>query len=498
TLVFSTFTGSSSDNWGFTATYGPDGSFYAGGIVGGNGFHTTTGAFQTNFKNGTWDVGIMKFSSGTGPGNVQKIYATYLGGSNNEYPHSLVVDAQGELVVFGRTSSSDFPALTTIGPGGSSTTPAGRNIYVTKFNASGGGLIGSILIGGSGDDGVNIEDQDETVTNTNNTIHTQSLIRNYGDWSRGEVILDGSGNIFVASCTQSQDFPIIGTAFQSTFGGGPTKQDGVVLKINPGCNSVLFSSFLGGTRDDVALVLDQDPVSGDIYVGGATASKDLPGTSAGVYQPSIGSDSIGGFLCRISQDGSTLKATTYLATNGNKAATSIYGVKFDRFGFPYVMGTTTGTWPTKLLHPTDFINAGAKQFITKLQPDLSAVIYSTTFGTNAGMPNISPVAFLVDRCQNVYVSGWGSFYELSTGPDPYNLAGTKGMPVTSNALKSTTDGRDFYFIVIQRDAASLLYATFFGEDDNGNSCCSEHVDGGTSRFDKNGVIYQAICANCFG
>jgi gliding motility-associated-like protein len=75
--------------------------------------------------------------------------------------------------------------------------------------------------------------------------------------------------------------------------------------------------------------------------------------------------------------------------------------------------------------------------------------------------------------------------------------GTSGMPVSPNAIKKTTDGRDFYFIVIQKNASALLYATFFGQVD-GPESVSEHVDGGTSRYDQNGIIYQAICANCGG
>ncbi len=111
------------------------------------------------------------------------------------------------------------------------------------------------------------------------------------------------------------------------------------------------------------------------------------------------------------------------------------------------------------------------------------------------IPNISPVAFLVDRCENVYVSGWGGW--LYAGADPYGLAGTAGMPISPNAIKKITDNRDFYFIVIQKNASALLYATYFGQMDGPRSI-SEHVDGGTSRYDKEGAIYQAICANCAG
>ena len=489
TLVFATFSGSTTTNWGFTATYGPDGSMYAGGIVGAPGFKVSTGAYQINYKGGTWDVGLMKFD----PKGVTRVYGTYLGGTGNDYPHSLVVDPQGQLVVFGRTGSTtgaagdQFPTTKLVGPGGK------RDIYVTKFNATGTALIGSIRIGGSGDDGTNIDDQDENVASERD-LRSESLILNYGDWSRGEVILDGANNIYVATCTQSADFPIVGAVFQPTFKGGtPTQngggQDAAIIKINPDCSGLIFSSFLGGTDQDAALVMDLSPTTGDIYVGGLTNSTDMPGIKAGALQSTL-QGAIDGFVSIISNDGSTLKATTYLGTTGNNV---VYGVKFDRFGFPYVMGTTSGTWP--VINATWSV-AGSKQFVAKLKPDLSAFVYSTTFGSaGARSPNISPVAFLVDRCQNVYVSGWGSFYTVEN-PDPYNLAGTVGMPVTPDAIQSITDGRDFYFIVIKRDATALLYGTFYGQKDVNGESLSEHVDGGTSRYDKNGVIYQAICANC--
>jgi gliding motility-associated-like protein len=102
------------------------------------------------------------------------------------------------------------------------------------------------------------------------------------------------------------------------------------------------------------------------------------------------------------------------------------------------------------------------------------------------VPNISPVAFLVDRCENVYVSGWGGTLNA------YQSAGTFGMPLTPDAYQNTTDGADFYFFVLKKNATQQLYGSFFGRDGG----LPDHVDGGTSRFDQSGVIYQGICAQC--
>ena len=65
------------------------------------------------------------------------------------------------------------------------------------------------------------------------------------------------------------------------------------------------------------------------------------------------------------------------------------------------------------------------------------------------------------------------------------------MPISSDAFQSTTDGSDFYIMVLEDDASGLVYGSYLG-----SSSSTEHVDGGTSRFDRKGKIYQAVCAGC--
>lgn len=469
TLIFCSFSGSKGDNWGYTATYGPDGSFYGGGIVLGSGFAVSLGAFQTNWGGGSTiepsDIGIIKLS----PDGTTRIYATYIGGSGDEQPHSLVVDGAGNLIIAGRTNSPNYPTTGTdfLGTKGG----GGYEIIVTKLNATGTNLIGSRRIGGTGDDGVNISPVRSGVS---------SLQQNYGDDGRSEVILDGAGNIYVASCTRSSNFPATANTFQTSFGGGT--QDGVVLKLNPAVSNLIFASYLGGDGDDAAYVLSLAP-NGNIYIAGGTASTDLPGNTAGTIGPS-NNGGIDGFVSIISNNGNSILRTTYLGTS---ATDQVYGVQFDKFGFPYVTGQTRGAWP--VTPNSVYSNPGAPQFIAKLQPDLSGFVYSTTFGHASSIPNISITAFLVDNCENVYVSGWGG------SVDPYPSSLTTGMPVTPDAIQKTTDGSDFYFFVLKKNAASQLFGSFYGQ--NGGNF-PDHVDGGTSRFDKQGVIYQAVCANCGG
>lgn len=479
TVIFVSFTGSLVDEYGFTATPGPDGSLFSGSLVFGEGFRTTPGAYKQDFQGGGergTDVGIFKFTP-----NGQRAWATYLGGGDSEYPHSLICDPQGNLIVIGRTySGSSFPMVgsrnTIYGDGGNA------DLFISKLNANGTALIGSIVVGGSGPDCVNYQERQRP---GGSGPAAASTMRFYGDDSRSEVVLDKDGNIYVAAQTQSmgsKPFYTTPGVFQPSGQGG--NQDGVVLKIDRDCKNIIWSSFLGGSGDDGAFVLAVQPVTRDIYVAGATNSADLPGGTLGSYQPSP-AGGIDGFIVQISNDGTGVLRKTYLGTG---AFDAIYGINFDRNMYPYVMGTTEGgNWPV--------INAaysipGSSQFVVKMKKDLSGVEYSTVFGNGNRQPNISPVAFLVDRCENVYISGWGGW--ISPNGNPYGTGGVVGMPL-KDAMKTTTDNRDFYFFVMKKDAADILYGSYFGQMGGEG----EHVDGGTSRYDELGVIYQAICANCF-
>lgn len=469
-IIFSSFSGSTADNWGFTATPDKNGNFYAGGIVFNNGYPATVGAFQQSFQGGAFDVGIMKFT----PDGTQVLYATYLGGKQQrEQPHSLVADDSGNLIVVGRTHSSDFPVtVPNLGPCGKA------DIFVTILSADGKSINASRKIGGSENDGLNVAELADV-------INPSTIRRNYGDDARSEVIIDHGGNICIAASSQSADFPLT-NAFQSSNKGGAFNQDAVVMRISPDLVTIFLSSYLGGSGDDAAFVLASLP-NGNLYVGGATVSADFPGNRNNTVINSYQGGNSDGFISIIN-NAHQLENTAFMGTPGHDV---VFGLKTDRLGFPYICGTTTGNWPV--------INAAysvpqSKQFIAKLKPDLSAFVYSTVFGSpNSDRPNISPVAFMVDRCENVYVSGWGGI--INTLTNYMNGQSTFNMPITPDAYKNElqTDGSDLYFFVLSKNATGILYGSYFGQT---GGYGGEHVDGGTSRFDENGAIYQAICANC--
>ncbi len=465
TLVFATYTGSVSDNWGMTATYDNSGNAYTAGIIFGWGYPTTTGAFQTAMAtptsgtNNPYDISISKFNV-TGS---SLLYSTYLGGASIESPQSIVVDMNNELVLLGRTNSTNFP---TTSNAFDNTLSGAFDLVVCKFNQTGTALQASTYIGGSVDDGVNISQ-----------FGLSSLKYNYSDDARGAVIIDNNNNVLVGSCTQSSDFPVTSGCNQPVLAG---MQDGCVFKMNSSLSNLVYSTFLGGSLNDAVynIALDSKQCA---YVTGGTESSNFPATN-GVLHPTH-QGGIDGFITHLSFGGNSILHSTFLGTALYEQS---FFVQTDKVNNVYVYGQCSGNYP---ITSGTYSNANSGQFIHGMDSTLSSTIFSTEFGTGAGTPDIVPSAFLIDNCENIYVSGWGGilYYQNNLASTTFNL------PVTPGAFMTSTDGNDFYFLVMQKNATALTYATFFG-----GPWSEEHVDGGTSRFDKAGIIYQAICESCGG
>jgi len=466
-LIFSTYSGSSADNWGHTATYDAEGNLYSGGTVFGAGFPATVGSFQAGFS-ALVDVGILKFS----PDGSQLIYATYLGGNNTDIPNSLIVNSKNELLILGTTSSTNFPTSSTafqkIFGGGMAVEPVGglelfngSDIFVSKLSVDGKQLLASTYVGGKGNDGI--------------SAVGPVRIKNYGDSFRGEIELDSQDNIFVVSSTNSENFPVQ-NADQTKLSG---IQDGVLIKLSSELNTLLWGTYVGGNGFDAAFSI-KPAKNGDAYVTGITQSTNLA-TSNTSYQPKINGTEDA--FVAVYTDGK-LKAATYMGTS---AADGGYLLDLDPNENIFIYGLTTGEYPvTKGLYN----NARSNQFIHALDRTLSKSIFSTTIGSGRGTPDISPTAFLVSECGNIYIAGWGGDVNIQTS---YNTASsTAGLPVTDDAIQTVTTGSNFYIAILEEGARSLLYATYFGSENR--QAEGDHVDGGTSRFDKNGIIYHATCS----
>ncbi|MDB9910488.1 gliding motility-associated C-terminal domain-containing protein, partial [Flavobacteriales bacterium] len=274
----------------------------------------------------------------------------------------------------------------------------------------------------------------------------------------------------------STDFPIVG-GFQNTNKGG---QEGCIVKMDNQLSSIIWSSYLGENADDAiySLALDKDD---NIYVTGGTASALFP-TTANAYQ-TVHQDTLkaDAFISLISSNGSQI---LYSSLYGSPAYDQSYFVEIGSTDAVYLFGQTKAS-DTTLVQNATYFESGGGQFIVVFTKDLASILRATVVGTGKGSPDISPTAFLVDVCDKIYLSGWGS-----------NLGGplsTLNLPVSTAAFQSTTDGNDFYLMVVDDALSSMVYATYFG-----GSQSNEHVDGGTSRFDKKGIIYQSVCAGCGG
>lgn len=477
-IVFSTYIGSVASNFGFTATDDLDGNLIAGGCVFASGYPTTTGAVQDDFSfivNSNCDVSISKFSAD----GSQLLYSTYLGGDGLEMPHSVIADSQGNYIVMGNTGSSNFP--TTPGAyqnnliGGPEFTFStffiqgnhddGCDFFLTKFNANDGGIAASTYVGGSGNEGLNMADK---------------LFYNYGDSFRGEVIVDQDDRIIVASTTYSSDFPMGAPAPQMTAGGN---QDGIVFRMSGDLTNLEWASYVGGADADAAYSVQLDS-NGALVITGGTKSNNLP-MPDNAYQADLAGD-VDAFVFRLSADASAWEAGSYI---GTPQYDQCYFVQIDQDDQIYLIGQTEGEMP---ILGDVHSNPGSGQFLLKLDHDLSTLQWQTTIGTGSGAIDISPTAFLVSDCDQIYFSGWGGITNVQSSPYAEQST-TSGLPITPDAFQSTTDGSDFYLCVLESDASALSYATFFGGDQS-----REHVDGGTSKFDKDGSVYQAVCAGCGG
>ncbi|MGJ8661499.1 MAG: PKD domain-containing protein, partial [Bacteroidota bacterium] len=432
TLIGSTLSGTvGGSNYGHAATYDDFGNIYSAARNFSVGYPATSGAFQ-NVAAGMQDIAISKLS----PNASTLIYATHLGGSSNDLPHSMFVSSANELYILGSTSSANFPTLS----GCFSKIFGGAiDIIVTHFNAAGSGVIGSTFVGGSNMDGIN---------------YTTS---NYGDNFRGEIIVDALGDCYVASGTMSTNFPITTGAYQTSLGGSG---DAVVFKMNSTLTTMYWGTFIGGTGSDFGLGLRLDN-SGDVYVCGAADQGFMIGTG---YQPThAGLDD--GFIVKLTGNGSTVSASTFVGTSANDNA---FFIDLDDAGKVYVYGQTSagtmtataGTYNVPL----------SRQYINRFDPTLVTRDISSLIGSGS-VGGFVPIAFMVDNCGFIYFSG--------------HSAGGSSLPLSPNAIQ-TVGG--IYIGVLEPDALGLHYATHYGG-------VGDHTDGGTSRFDPSGIIYQSVCTS---
>lgn len=491
-LIFSGYSGSTLDNWGNTATYDARGNVYSGGMVSGDptktGYPVTPGAFQVQHKGGVWDLGILKYDSS----GARLLYCTYIGGNGAETPQSLVTDSDGNLLILGATSSTNFPVTNgstfqggvSIDPLGAVNYLGGTDLFVVKLSADGSQLMGGTYLGGSQNDGVNFIAG--SIVN-NATKQESPLARNYGDQLRGDIITDLANNVYLVSNTRSSDFPVVNTG--TAYHGG--SHDAVIVKLADDLSTILWSRLVGGNGTDAAYSIRLNQDQSELFVAGGTTSNTIAGMD-GLQTLNQGNGD--GWVMSLLTDGTPLHGTLLGTSQYDQA----YFIDLNLDDEVFVYGQTKGNYPVTA---GKYTNPNGGQFLHKLSNDLATSVFSTVWGSGGNQPNVSPTAFLVSECGYIYMGGWGGttnqttlFFQNGTSITRNYVGGsTFNLPVTSNGYQRTTSGNDFYFMVLNEDASDFLYGTFFG-----GAQSATHVDGGTSRFDKKGIVYHAVCGGCGG
>ena len=426
---------------------------------------TTAGAFQgTNNCCTYFNLGWTAFVTKLDPTGSTAIYSTYIGGSGAApYPGGLppagfgdagagiAVDSAGNAYLTGYTYSADFPTMNPL-QGQNNAYPNGNdNAFVAELNPTGSDLVYSTYLGGSG------------------------CGNGAGDGATG-LALDATGAAYIVGTTCSVDFPTTAGAYQMSSPSNFDDFDAFVAKISPGGTSLVYSTYLSGSRGAYGTGVEVDS-SGSAYVTGATYSTDFPVTP-GAYQ---NSDRAGfgenAFVTKLNPTGSALVYSTYLGGSGGQYTNPLggttqegddgYAIAVDGAGNAYVTGSAGSTdFPVTpgAFQPNDGAALGiTNAFVTKLNATGSSLVYSTYLGGSGGTGHALPLlgigelgesgnAIAIDSAGNVYVAG---------------AAGSTNFPVTAGAVQTVNhaaaSGNTNAFVAELNPAGTgLLYATYLG------------------------------------
>jgi hypothetical protein len=422
-------------------------------------------------RGGKWGIALASYDKTQALIIDPLVYSTYIGGSGEDRGYGIAVDGSGNAYVTGYTWSTNYDVTA----GAFQTTYGGGNwdVFVTKLNASGSGLVYSTYIGGSANDygeGIVLDGSGNTyVTGATgstdyditagafqttkegsyNVFVTQLNASGSGlvystyiggsgiDYGYG-IALDGSGNAYVTGYTQSTDFDVTAGAFQTTNGGW---RDVFVTQLNASGSGLVYSTYIGGSNEDYGYGIAVDG-SGNAYVTGYTNSTDYDVTS-GAFQTTYGGGSYDVFVTKLNASGSGLVYSTYIGGSGEDRG---YGIAVDGSGNAYVTGKTSSTNYDVTAGAFQTTNGGSPDvFVTKLDASGSGLVYSTYIGGNGGDESWG---IAVDGSGNAYVTGRTS----STNYD-----------ITPAAFQTTKGGFDDVFVTkLNATGSGLVYSTYIG------------------------------------
>ena len=438
-LVYATYLGGDNTDEARGIVVDSSGDAYVTGFTYSVDFPTTSGAFQLNRGGNITPGGIDNaFVSKLNASGTALVYSTYLGGSRGDDGQGIAIDASGRAYVTGRAQSSNFPTtvnayqatppsnysggfLSVLTPSGSGldystflggttgydsslgvAVDASGDAYLTGFAAStdfpvaapGGATPLQATATGSGD--AFVAKLDPSRSGAASLVYSTYL--GGSGFAEGlRIAVDSGGNAYVAGETDSTDFPTTASAFQASNAGGV---DAFVTKVNPTGTALVYSTYLGGSGDEDscgcglsqtgggAMAVDS---AGHAYVTGTTRSSDFP-TTPFAFQKTPGP----GFVAKLAVDGSSLVYSSYLSSEGDAIAV-------DGSGAAYVAGRAAGS-AFPVLDPVvaPLPGGGADATLTKIRPDGTGLLYSTTIGGNG---DSQALAVAVDSSGAAYLVG---------------------------------------------------------------------------------------------
>jgi hypothetical protein len=407
-LVFSTHLGGSVEDSGQDVVVDGDGNVLVVGTTESADFPTKDPYDST--LGGNRDAFIAKLSAD----GSALLYSTFLGGSGNEYGREIDLDPRGNIYIAGSTNSSDFPTVNAVDPVNSGTS---EDAFITKLDPTGSTLVFSTYLGG--------EEKTDIATG---------------------IAVDDTGNAYVTGETWSSDFPTA-NAWQPDFShpGVPYSYDVIVAKLPPTGTPLTYSTFLGGADSgETGRDIDVD-ASGNAYVTGRTWSTDFPTLNA--MKPAYTYSGSGAFVTKLSATGSVVYSTYF----GGSSSETGEGIAVDDVGNTYLTGVTTSTdFPTKNAFQGTYQGEG-DAFVTKLEPDGSAIIQSTYLG---GSDDIDVgYAIAIDKFGGAYVTGKTVSSDF---PTVWPFDGQS----TADVLE------DAFLARLSPDGSELLYSTYL-EGTNG-------------------------------
>jgi hypothetical protein len=407
-LAYSTYLGASGGGSGEAIAVDAAGAIYIAGTVNSNYFPTVN-ARQSVFA-GSNDVFVTKLD----PTGSTLIYSTYIGAIADDRATAIAVGPDGSAYVTGFTASHDFPtvnALQETHAGGGRVN--GGDAFVFRLSPDGSSLIYSTFLGGSAD-----------------------------DFGRG-IAVDSSGAAYVAGITLSTDFPVA-NALQPEYGGGA--RDAFVAKLSPDGSQLLYSTYLGGTGTDEANGIAVD-TAGNAYVTGETTNVSFPTVNA--VQATYAGGARDVFVSKIDPEGSKLVYSTLIGGSADDFGRSI---AVGRDGAAVVTGYTTSTNLRRVNAMQTTLGAPRDAFVSKLNPEGTALIYSTYLG---GTGTDEGFAVAVDEDGYAYVAGF------TQSPDfpIYNPTESK---INLGACVKTPCANDVFVAKIQPSGAAIVYSTFLG------------------------------------